>query len=68
MSDEFVEQCCDKATELISSGNLNQAAKILKRASARDPSNSKVIALLSLIAGKSEQQPKRRNEMKRTCS
>ena len=50
MSEDFVQQCCDKATEFIAKGDYEKAKKYLKKASDRDPGNSKVIALISMIA------------------
>ena len=50
MSEDFVLQCCDKATEFVAKGDYERAKKYLKKASDRDPGNSKVIALLSMIA------------------
>lgn len=50
MSEEFIQQCCDKATACISNGDYEKAKKFLKKAADRDPGNSNVIALLQIVA------------------
>ena len=50
MSEEFIDQCCDKAQACISSGNYENAKKFLKKAADRAPGNSRVIALLQILA------------------
>ena len=56
MSEDYVQQCCDKAAEFISRGDDEKAKKYLNKAAARDPENTRVIALLSIIAGRSNKQ------------
>ena len=50
MSEDFVQQCCDKASAFFTQGNYDAAEKYLKKAIDRDPGNSKVLALISLLA------------------
>ena len=60
MSEDFIEQCCDKASECISQGNYEKARKYLEKAVNRDPGNSKVISLLQILESceKSKQSKK----------
>ncbi len=52
MSEDYVSQCCDKASEFIFRGELDKATKYLKKAMDRDPSNTRALELLTIIAGK----------------
>lgn len=61
MSDDIVTQCCDKASDCIQRGELDKAARYLKKATDRDPSNGRAIELLTIIAEK-----KRREEQNST--
>lgn len=60
MSEEFVDQCCDKANDFIARGDFEKAKKFLQKAADRDPGNSKVIALLQILA--SHEQKRNSNE------
>ena len=61
MSDDIVTQCCDKASDCIQRGELDKAARYLKKATDRDPSNGIAIERLTIIAEK-----KRREEQNST--
>lgn len=52
MSEDYVSQCCDKASECIYRGELDKATMYLKKAMDRDPSNTRALELLTIIAGK----------------
>lgn len=56
MSDDIVTQCCDKASDCIQRGELDKAAKYLKKATDRDPSNGRAIELLTIIAEKKRRE------------
>lgn len=50
MSEDYVQQCCDKAASFISRGDYDAAEKYLKKALERQPDNLKVLSLLSLVS------------------
>lgn len=56
MSEDFVSQCCDKASECIYRGELDKATRYLKKAMDRDPSNTRALELLTIIAGKKRKE------------
>lgn len=66
MSEDYVQQCCDKAMEFISKGDDEKAKKYLNKAASRDPENSRVIALLSIIAGRAAKPDARQESGKHT--
>lgn len=57
MSEDFVNQCCDKAVGCIFSGDLDTAAKYLKKVTDRDPGNSRALELLEILASKKRAEP-----------
>ena len=56
MSEDFVSQCCDKASECIYRGELDKATRYLKKAMDRDPSNTRALELLTIIAAKKRKE------------
>ena len=56
MSEDFVDQCCDKAINFIQSGDYGNAAKFLKKVTDRDPSNQRALELLTILAAKQRAQ------------
>ena len=67
MSEEYIQQCCDKAMEFISKGDDERAKKYLNKAALRDPANSRVIALLSIIAERAAKSSTRQESGRRVC-
>ena len=67
MSEEYIQQCCDKAMEFISKGDDERAKKYLNKAASRDPANSRVIALLSIIAERVAKSSTRQESGRRVC-
>ena len=56
MSEDFVDQCCDKAVSFIQSGDYGAAAKFLKKVTDRDPSNQRALELLTILNAKQRAQ------------
>ena len=50
MSEDYVQQCCDKAASFITKRDYDAAEKYLKKALERQPDNLKVLSLLSLVS------------------
>lgn len=50
MSEDYVQQCCDKAASFITKRDYDAAEKYLKKALERQPDNMKVLSLLSLVS------------------
>lgn len=50
MSEDFIQQCCDKAASFITQEDYDSAEKYLRKALQRQPNHLKVISLLSIVA------------------
>ena len=60
MSEDYIQQCCDKAATFITKGDYDAAEKYLNKALSRQPDHLKVISLLSIVSeGRKKNQKER---------